>query len=129
MSAEDRTYFDRDGMTITNRSIKTERHTVSTQTIHHIEERFSLGARTWYPILMVMGVVSFLAVIEREEFNLSRCLIPVFLMAAGAFNIAMGKQLIVQTDRGSVVVAKDKPWWVIREMRLALEQAMSVRNQ
>lgn len=78
---------------------------------------------------MVMGVVSFLAVMEREEFNLSRCLIPVFLMAAGAFNMAMGKQLIVQTDRGSVVVAKDKPWWVIREIRLALEQCLFIKSR
>jgi len=129
MAIEDRIYFDRDGVTITNHSIKTERHTFPVQTIHHIEERLSLSARTWYPILMVMGVVSFLAVIEPEEFNLSRCLIPVFLMAAGAFNIAMGKQLIVQTDRGSVVVAKDKPWWVIREIRLALEQCLFVKSQ
>lgn len=129
MSAEDRTYFDRDGMTITNRSIKTERHTVSTQTIHHIEERFSLGARTWYPILMIAGVGLFAVVIGLEGFSLSRCLPPIVLVSGAVLGIATGKQLIVHRERERVVVAKDKPWWVIKEMRLALEQAMSVKHQ
>lgn len=46
MSTEYRIYFDRDGVTITNHSIKTERHTFPVQAIHHIEERLSLSART-----------------------------------------------------------------------------------
>lgn len=129
MSQEERTYFDRDGMMITNRSMKTDRYTLSTQTIHHIEERFSLGARTWYLILMALGVGLFAVIIGLEGFTLSRCLPPIVLVSGAALGIATGKQLIVHTERERVVVAKDKPWWVIKEMRLAFEQAMSVRNQ
>lgn len=129
MAREERIYFNRGGVTITNRSIKTDRHTIAVEAIQHIEERFSLGARTWYPIMMVLGVVFFAVFIGVEGFTVSRCLAPVVLVSSAALGIATGKQLIVQTDGGSVVVAKDKPWWVIQEIRLALEQCLFVKGQ
>ncbi|MDR4469613.1 MAG: hypothetical protein MRJ68_15185 [Nitrospira sp.] len=129
MAIEDRIYFDRDGVTITNRSIKTDRHTIAVEAIRHIEERFSLGAKTYYPILMVLGVIFLVAIIGSEGFTVSRCLPLVLAVSGAAFCIATGKQLIVQTDGGSVVVAKDKPWWVIQEIRLALEQCLFVKGQ
>ena len=129
MATEERIYFNRDGVTITNHSSKTERHSLPVQTIHHIEERFSLGAKTYHPILMVLGVIFLIAIIGSEGFTVSRCLPLVIAVSGAAFCIATGKQLIVQTDWGSVVVAKDKPWWVIQEIRLALEQCLFVKGQ
>ena len=129
MATEERIYFDRDGVRITNRSIKTGRHTIPIQVIQQIEERFSLGARTWYPIMMVLGVVLLAVFIGVEGFTVSRCIPPVVLVCGAAIGIATGKQLIVQTDGKRVIVAKDKPWWVIREIRLALEQCLFVKGQ
>lgn len=128
MANGEKIYFDKEGITITNVFIKTKNDTLHTSTIQHIEERFSLSAKVWYPILIVAGMVVFFMAVGRNDLNFGFLIFSALMVIGGTTNIVNGKRLIAKTEGKPVVIVKDKPWWVIREIRQALEGAIFAKN-